>query len=489
MIKFIKNRYINLPLPAKAAIWLVACQVLLKGIGVFSSPLFTRLLSPAEYGKLTLFLSYEQLILIFSTWELALGPYQKGLFKYQDHISHFTKTILFLSAALTVSFFLLVFFFWDFVNAFTGITKIVAIFMFVYILTVPAYQCWLTRSRVNYTYKSQTFVTVLLALLQVFMPLVAVSLIEATAEVKIIFTLLPAICINVLLCILSLCKKDENVEAHQRKQEMQFLLRFTPPLVFHSLSYLVLSQADRIMIGKMVGEAEAGIYGIAYMIANLAMMIQTSFCQVLTPWIYRKMERKEYSDIKQKTSGVFLLLGAIYIAFILVVPEIIKILYPPSYHEGIWCIPPIAIGVFFMFYYSLFVNIQEYFEETKCIAIISVACAALNIVLNYLGIKLFGYVACAYTTLLCYILFAVGHYAVMKLVLRKNNLKVEIYNKKILLLVGIAMLLFMALIMLLYNFMIIRYLLVVAFGVVLVIMRKQVHGIIKQLLKREKNEV
>jgi O-antigen/teichoic acid export membrane protein len=81
-----------------------------------------------------------------------------------------------------------------------------------------------------------------------------------------------------------------------------------------------------------------------------------------------------------------------------------------------------------MFLYSIFVNVETYYENTKFIAVISSVIAVLNIVLNYFGIKMFGYTACAYTTLLCYILFAAGHFVAMKLIARNNG--VIVFDKK-----------------------------------------------------------
>lgn len=40
---------------------------------------------------------------------------------------------------------------------------------------------------------------------------------------------------------------------------------------------------------------------------------------------------------------------------------------------------------------------------------VSVLGAILNVFLNYILIPKFGYIAAGYTTLVCYILFAVGH--------------------------------------------------------------------------------
>ena len=63
-------------------------------------------------------------------------------------------------------------------------------------------------------------------------------------------------------------------------------------------------------------------------------------------------------------------------------PEVVRILAPNEYFEAIWVIPPLATSVFFIFLYTLFANIEFYYEENKFIMIASIIAAILNIILN-----------------------------------------------------------------------------------------------------------
>ena len=91
-------------------------------------------------------------------------------------------------------------------------------------------------------------------------------------------------------------------------------------------------------------------------------------------------------------------------------PEIIKILAPPQYHEGIFIFPPVMAGVFFIALYNVFGNIEFYYQKTFMIMVASVVAAITNVVLNYIFIPRYGYIAAAYTTLASYILLSVMHY-------------------------------------------------------------------------------
>ena len=127
-----------------------------------------------------------------------------------------------------------------------------------------------------------------------------------------------------------------------------------------------------------------------------------------------------------------------------------------------------------MFMYNLFGNIEFYFEANKFITISSVLVAILNIILNYLFIPIFGYIAAAYTTLVSYILFSAFHYLFMKRLVKLKIGEVNIYNIKFISTLAIVFIFFSAIVMCLYNYTVIRYLLILAIMLVAVWKRKLV---------------
>ena len=115
----------------------------------------------------------------------------------------------------------------------------------------------------------------------------------------------------------------------------------------------------------------------------------------------------------------------------------------------------------------------------------SVVAAIANIVLNFLLIPCFGYIAAAYTTLVCYMLLAIVHYLFMSKIC-KENLKVKsVYNDKMFLLITVCFLICMALAMCLYNFVVLRYAILVIAFIVLVIKRDFVINLVKNIKKKD----
>lgn len=65
--------------PVKASVWYMICNVLNKGIALLSTPIFTRLLTEEQYGKFAIFQSWYSIILIFTSLNIFMGGYTKGL--------------------------------------------------------------------------------------------------------------------------------------------------------------------------------------------------------------------------------------------------------------------------------------------------------------------------------------------------------------------------------------------------------------------------
>lgn len=451
------NSYRTMPVPAKAAIWFTGCNICIKGIGTISVPLFTWLLPEAEYGKLSLYMSYEKLILILATWELTLGAYQKGLFKFADNETLFTESTQCLCNLLTLGLFCLIFLFRDSITKLTEMTAEVLTVLFLYTLVQPAYSSWNTRMCKYFKYKSAVIVTLVYSVLNVVVPIATLYIFTHTAEVKFVTTLICSAAICTVFYVPNLRIAHMLKNRRQVLEYWKYLICFGAPLILHSLSYLLLTQSDRVMIGKMTGYEETAYYSVACSIASIITLFTTSVSQSLSPWIYQELEEHKYKDIRRIANYLLCGLALLIVCVALFVPEVIKLLFKENYYESIWCIPPIISSTFFMCLYSLFVNVETYFEKTKYVMYVSVFCAILNIILNYLGILKFGYIACGYTTLFSYIMFALGHFYFMRKIVKANIDGEAVFDKRVIILLGTAILVMCCLILLLYKFIVVRY--------------------------------
>ena len=105
----------------------------------------------------------------------------------------------------------------------------------------------------------------------------------------------------------------------------------------------------------------------------------------------------------------------------------------------------------------------------------------MNIALNYVFIKFFGFIAAAYTTLFCYIMFSVFHYFAMRVVLKKQGNKERIYDMKVIICISIILIGAIIGITMLYKSTITRWCVITFVLLLAIILRNKIIGFIKEL--------
>ena len=486
MIKRLWGKYQSIPVQLRASLWFLICSFLQKGISVIVTPVFTRLMSTAEYGNYEAFNSWLGIITIFVTLHLYSGVYAQGVVKFEDDRKRFSSSMQGLSLALLLVWTGVYFAFRNFWNGLFDLTTVQMLAMLVTIWATAVFNLWATEQRVTFSYQKLVLVTLLVSLVK---PAVSIFFV-VRAEDKVTARILAVALVELVgyagLCVAQIVRGKKIFSGHYWK----YALLFSLPLIPHYLSQTVLNSSDRIMIKEMVGSDQAGIYGLAYKISQIMMLFNTALLQTITPWIYQKIKANKTEEIAKVGYTALIGIAGLNIFLMALAPEVVKIFAPAAYYDAIWVIPPVAMSVFFTFMYSLFSNFEFYFEKTKLIMIASVICAALNVGLNYVFIRLYDYYAAGYTTLFCYIAYAFFHYLMMRVICKKNLPGRKIYNGKLLLLMSAVFVGIGGALLATYRFPIIRYSIVGVLCIVVIVLHKQIIAKGKELfrIRKKKNE-
>ena len=469
IIKNLLNKYKSIPVAAKASLWFAVCSIVQKGISLITIPLFTRLLTTEQYGEFSVYQSWYQIINVFATLNLSLGVFNNGMTKYPAERSKYMSAMQGLSTVVTTLLFCVYLPFKDFINEFTGLSTLLMITIFAECLMIPALSFWTARQRYDFKYIALVVVTVGVAVLSPVLGLIAVNLTEEKGVARILSAALVNVCVGLFFYVLNISRGKKIFV----KEYWAFALKFNIPLVPHYLSQIVLSHSNRIMIERMFGETEVAIYSVAYSISIIMNIVTNSINSSYIPWTYHKMKENNIAPLKKNTSLLLLGVAALSLLPVLLAPELMRIVAPPEYAQGVWFIPPVSTSVYFMFLYSLFGNIEFYYEKTKFVMIASTISAVANIGLNLIFMPKFGYLTAGYVTLVCYIIYTLAHYTFMRKVCKeKLNIK-SVYNDKLIVLITVVYLSCTALAMSLYNLVIVRYVVLLIAFIIIAIKRKK----------------
>ena len=477
----VRDKYRNMSAPAKAGLWYTLSAFFLRGLGFITTPIYTRILTTDQFGVVSVFNTWEQLISIICTFNLFLGGFNNGMRDYKDKRYKYVSEVQGLITVITL-FWLLVYLigrgFW---NRFLEMPTHLVLMMFLQILASAAFSLWSGRERFEFKYRALVAFTITNALLYFSVPIVAILLSdpEKGAEVRILTQGTSIVLLFGSLYIFNIYKGKSLFSKKIWKSAFLFNL----PLVPHYLSTMVLSHSDRIMISKLVGNSEAGLYTVAYSGAMLLNILATSINQSFAPWIYGEIEKKRYKNISKVSNGLFLFIALVITLLMTFAPEFLYLFAGAKYSEAVIIVPSVASSLFFIFLYQIFANVEFYYEKNKFIAYASLTGALLNLVLNYYFIKLFGYIAAGYTTLICYIVFGVSHYLFVKIISKEKLDGYDLFDYKTIFLVGFCIVILSIVMVFLYHYFIIRYALIGIMIVMTVIFRKNIMQTLKVLKK------
>ena len=475
-IKFLKDKYNKLSLPVKASLWFVICNIIQKGISFITTPIFTRILTTDEYGKLSVFNSWLDILTIFATFELATGVFNKAMLKYEDDRDGYTSSSLILSTLITIGFIFIYSANNKFWNDLLELNSCLVYMIFTEILFSQAMSFWSIRNRFEFRYRNIVLVTIITNIIATILSLLLVILFnENRVELKVLGTLIVHVLVYSVIFIHILRRGKVLVNIHYWK----YAINYNLPLIPHYLSQKVLNQSDRIMIERMVGASFAGIYTVAYQMAMVLNIITVSIHSSYSPWIFQQIKKRDTSSVGKITLGLELVICLLCFLFTLFAPEAILILGGEKYYEAIWVVPPVTMSIVFNLIYSLIANVAFYYEKTKLVMYGTAVTAVANIILNYIFIPKFGFVAAGYTTLVCYIVYSLVHYMFMLHVCKENNLNNPFYGKRM---AGVA---FLAVALslvatVLYQHTLIRYLFVLLLVTICFVYRRRIYSMLRK---------
>lgn len=483
-LKFLYHKYTAIPVAARAALWFTACTLLQKCISFITVPIFTRLMTTAEYGLYSTYLSWYSIVVVFCTLNMHTCVYINGVAKARNEHEKdaIAVPLLSLIEVITLVCFVLYCIFHKWLNRFIGLPTTMVFLMFGQILFEAPMNFWTYKQRFEFKYIKLVIRTISLVVCNSVLGIIFVILSDKNQALARVFSIVIVQAVFGGVFYLYFFKRGRELFACRN---WKHALKVQLPLLPHGLSLTILSSSDRIMISNLVSTAAAGIYSVAYSAGYIMGVLKNSIADALRPWIYEKIKEKSYDDVRAITKPIFILIIIITFAFIAFAPEIIAVMAPSRYYEAIYIIPPVAASSFFTFLYNTFSAVSFYFEKTNKIMIASISGAVINLALNAVCIPVFGYIAAGYTTLFCYVFFSFAHYLIMRRLCKDKLNGASLFDMRFIVLLSCIVIAMTLIFNLIYEMMLVRYGIILILLVILIIKRKSFIETVK-LLKKKK---
>lgn len=212
---------------------------------------------------------------------------------------------------------------------------------------------------------------------------------------------------NILALIATLPMQIKHLRATYDPSAAKDMFRFGTPLIFTSISAILLSIGDRVII-KIFGEfSEVGVYGLAYKIGSVAnLLVINSFSLGFLPVAYKKYNTPGFNRFFSKMLTYFSLVTVLLtLGVSLFSKELIGVLSKnePEYMAAVILVPFIAFTFIFkavQFFMSVVFHLTK---RTRYDALVTMSGFGFNIALNFALVPFFGVYGAVAATGLSYL--------------------------------------------------------------------------------------
>ncbi|MGL4866437.1 MAG: oligosaccharide flippase family protein [Cetobacterium sp.] len=228
-----------------------------------------------------------------------------------------------------------------------------------------------------------------------------------------------------LLIFYILNKRDFNLKIFNKKIAKE-LFRIGLPLLPTFVIYWIYNSMDRIMINRMLGSTELGIYSVGAKVASVSQLIYTAF---VGGFSYFKFTTMKEIDQVEFNSKLFEYLGIIsFVLFIVSQPfikPVFNLFFKGEYIKGEEVFSYLFLSPLILMLFQVIGSQLLIVKKSGLLTVILGVGGVVNIGFNYIMIKIFGIKGAAFSTVFSYFLSLV----LMLIVCKKLSL--VLISKKI----------------------------------------------------------
>jgi O-antigen/teichoic acid export membrane protein len=385
-------------------------QLFTKSGSILLLPVFTRLLTPEEYGIIGLLNPIISFIPLFFVFGLYVAQMRNHI-KMKDNLEKWSGYIFTLNLFLWVVN-LLIFVF--LVSPF-GIKTLgyiidydkVSFYPYVVITLIIGFINVFNLMAKNYfqtlhKFKKIGISSILSFLISSISAVMLIYYFNLGALGKLIGNLLGVLFIFIFLYL----NYIKNTKINFLLSNLKSSLYLGVPVVANSIVGTIINYSDRIVLANYLTMDIVGIYSLAYTGGMVLLVFNNSFMNAWTPMFYNLLEgdnKRKFKIIKKTFTSFILASSFICLIGSMFGRELIYFFLPLSYNRTVEFLPYVLVGMVFSGVVHFLGKFFIYFNESKFIPIISVFSAMINLSINILYIPKHGAIVAAISTIISYV--------------------------------------------------------------------------------------
>lgn len=382
----------NIPKVIKNSTLYSFASFLQKGIGFFLLPVFTRYLTPEDYGVMNLLSSIVGVLSIMIMFSLH-GAAKRFHFSYETEKGKASVwgtiliMILFSSLFWTV---IVIVFHKYLIDPLTGdisfwkltiLSLLATMLNPVYLL----YQTWLQTIEDGKKYT-----------VNMLLNFASTTLLNIIVVVCLGWGVWGMLFSNLIVALIffaySLYKFLPIISLHFDKRIAKESLGYSIPLLPHNVSGYLSVMLDRVLLNKLATISQLGIYSVSNQFGLILNTITSSFNQAISPWFFRELNKDSVNlkKLRQFTIGSTLLCSIIAFILVFFTPEVIRFVTTEAYSKAWEPIIFISFGYVLNGLYYHF-STPLFYSKPQLVFIVSFSQLIVNVVMNVALIPHYGY--------------------------------------------------------------------------------------------------
>ncbi|MGV1060034.1 oligosaccharide flippase family protein [Clostridium perfringens] len=377
-------------------------------IGFISSPIITRLVSPEQNGKFSMFSTVGNLILVVVVLGLDQSFVRFFYDEKEENRGKLLKVCIIIPMIISIITSIILIIFYKPISSYIVGEKslIVILLLCVYLIINVVFRFASLQIRMSQKAKLYSVVNIIQKCVNLIVVIFMFFLTGNNYITLVIALVVSFIAASILAIIFEKdvwLKKHNNIGIATSKRE---LIRYGIPLIFSMAITWIFQSTDRIAIKGFVGYEELGLYNGAMTIIALLNAVQNTFTTFWTPVAFERYSNDSQDKQFFKNINEIVTISMLIIAIVLISSkDIIVYLLGPKYREAM-----------FIFPYLVFMPVMYTISETTVLGInfkkkpkehikIASIVAIFNIIGNILLVPKLGARGAAISTGLAYSLF------------------------------------------------------------------------------------
>lgn len=466
-------------LAIKVGFWYTFTTFLTRGIAFITTPVFSRLMTKADYGEFSNYANWMATLLILVGAELY-STLSRAYYDYKDEYDGYISSVTITNCILTCILYILFLFSGGWIYKFVSIPPQFVHIMFFTMMCMSCRSVFLARERTLYRYKSVAIISVVGTLIPTIISVITVYFSETQFQLasRIYGFYIPSSIVGLTCAIILVTKGKTFSFAH-----IKYALKLSVPLLSNYLTIYLLTSSNVIITKSVLGADDAATVSMATSVIHILTTLLVALSGAVTTWIMDNLEQKNYIKLRKEILVYIVGIAILTIGVVLFTPEIVFLMGGKAYYGAIELIPFLSLSVFIQSVMTVFTIVLTYEKKIKITGIAAAVVAVLSVLAKIWILPMTSLQSLSIVNAASFaILFIVNYILVVRVGYS------EIINlKRFLMVIAFVLIVCIASFML-YKSSFIRFLIIIAFALSFMVLAIKNKDIVLKFVKSGKSK-